>query len=110
MWEFDFTPICTILAGPNGSGKSSAAQLWLNVPGEVVNTDVVARLINPDKPEAASVARNRPLARLSTSGKAAVDQSFSKPGMTTEKSWRRSERLAAPSTFGSIWEATSSST
>ena len=56
MWEFDFTPICTILAGPNGSGKSSAAQLWLTVPGEVVNADVIARLINPDKPEAASVA------------------------------------------------------
>lgn len=59
MPELDYTPICSILAGPNGSGKSSTALQWLNVPGEVVNVDEFARLINPEKPEIASVAAAR---------------------------------------------------
>jgi predicted ABC-type ATPase len=59
MTDADFAPICTVLAGPNGSGKSSAARNWLNVPGEIVNADVIARLINPEQPEAASRAAGR---------------------------------------------------
>jgi len=59
MTDAEFAPICTVLAGPNGSGKSSAARNWLNVPGEIVNADVIARLIKPEQPEAASRAAGR---------------------------------------------------
>lgn len=52
MTDADFASICTVLAGANGSDKSSAARNWLNVPGEIVNADVIARLINPEQPEA----------------------------------------------------------
>lgn len=50
--------VCTIFGGPNGSGKSSIFDA-LAPPGEFVNTDVVARRINPDNPEAASLAAGR---------------------------------------------------
>ncbi len=60
------TPICTILGGPNGSGKSSLYRA-LDLPGEFVNADLVARRIDPVDPEAASVAAGRTvLERLST--------------------------------------------
>lgn len=52
------TPICTILGGPNGSGKSSLYRA-LDLPGEFVNADLVARRIDPVDPEAASVAAGR---------------------------------------------------
>lgn len=65
MSEHPFSPICTILAGANGSGKSSAAELWLNLPGETVHADQLARLIDPQDPEAVSIAAARAaLARL----------------------------------------------
>ncbi|CAO4152701.1 Zeta toxin domain-containing protein [Methylorubrum thiocyanatum] len=51
-------PICTILGGPNGSGKSSLYRA-LDLPGEFVNADLVARRIDPVDPEAASVATGR---------------------------------------------------
>lgn len=60
-----FQPVLTILAGPNGSGKTTLFER-LNPPGEQVNADRIARLINPFHPEAASVeAARATLLRLS---------------------------------------------
>jgi predicted ABC-type ATPase len=57
-------PVCTIVAGPNGSGKSTLIP-YLSPPGEMVNADEIARLLNPDHPEAASLPAGRAvLARL----------------------------------------------
>lgn len=47
----------TIIAGPNGAGKSTftrAIQEALEVP--VIDPDREARLLQPDKPEAAALA------------------------------------------------------
>ena len=51
-------PVCTIIGGPNGSGKSTIYDR-LVLPGRLLNADVVARRINPDRPEAASIAAGR---------------------------------------------------
>lgn len=60
-----FQPVLTILAGPNGSGKTTLFER-LNPPGEQVNADRIARLINPTNPEAASAeAARATLLRLS---------------------------------------------
>lgn len=60
-----FQPVLTILAGPNGSGKTTLFER-LNPPGEQVNADRIARLINPIHPEAASAeAARATLVRLS---------------------------------------------
>lgn len=48
-----FQPICTILAGPNGSGKTTLFER-LAPPGEQVNADRIARILNPDAPESAT--------------------------------------------------------
>lgn len=50
--------VCTILGGPNGSGKSSIYRA-LAPPGEFVNADVIARRMNPDDPEGASLSAGR---------------------------------------------------
>jgi predicted ABC-type ATPase len=39
-------PICTILGGPNDSGKSTIYDT-LDLPGRFINTDIIARGINP---------------------------------------------------------------
>jgi predicted ABC-type ATPase len=51
-------PVCRILGGTNGSGKSSLFEN-LNLPGPFLNADVVARGIDPDNPEGASLAAGR---------------------------------------------------
>jgi len=51
-------PVCTIIGGPNGSGKSTIYGS-LVPPGRFLNGDVIARSINPDRPEAASLAAGR---------------------------------------------------
>lgn len=53
---------CTIVGGPNGSGKSTIFGL-LNLVGQFINADVVARTINPNFPEAASLAAGRVILR-----------------------------------------------
>ena len=58
MEESIAAPVCTVVAGPNGSGKSTLIP-YLNPPGELVNADEIARLIDPDHPEAASVSAGR---------------------------------------------------
>lgn len=58
------TPACTIIGGPNGSGKSTLYDR-LDLPGLFVNADVIARALNPGRPEAASLlAGRRTLAEL----------------------------------------------
>jgi len=58
------TPACTIIGGPNGSGKSTIYDR-LALPGKFVNADVIARGLNPERPEAASLlAGKRTLAEL----------------------------------------------
>ena len=54
----DPRPVCTIIGGPNGSGKSSLHG-WLGITDRFLNADVVARSINPNHPEAASMAAGR---------------------------------------------------
>lgn len=51
-------PVCTIIGGPNGSGKSTIYSR-LGLPGRFLNTDIIARSINPACPEAASIAAGR---------------------------------------------------
>ena len=51
-------PVCTIIGGPNGSGKSSIYDR-LGTTGRFLNTDVVARSMNPDHPAAASLSAGR---------------------------------------------------
>jgi predicted ABC-type ATPase len=53
---------CTIVGGPNGSGKSTIFGL-LNLVGQFINADIVARTINPNSPEAASLAAGRVILR-----------------------------------------------
>ena len=59
-------PICTIVGGPNGSGKSTLVESMV-LEGEIVNADVVARMLAPDDPESASVrAAREVILRLGT--------------------------------------------
>ena len=51
-------PSCTILGGANGSGKSSLYET-LRPAGVFVNADILARHINPQRPETASFAAGR---------------------------------------------------
>lgn len=51
-------PVCNILAGANGSGKSSIYR-ELNLPGQFINADVVARHLAPQNPALASVKAGR---------------------------------------------------
>jgi predicted ABC-type ATPase len=53
-------PILTVFAGPNGSGKSSISQR-LEFEGRLnlLDTDAIARRINPDDPRAAAVEAGR---------------------------------------------------
>lgn len=51
---------CVIVGGPNGAGKSTFAYEYLTVHRyEYVCADEFAKQINPEKPEAASVAAGR---------------------------------------------------
>ena len=54
--------VCTILGGPNGSGKSSIYRA-LSPPGEFLNADLIARRLNPDDPESASLPVGREVLR-----------------------------------------------
>jgi len=57
-------PACTIIGGPNGSGKSTIYDR-LELPGQFVNADLIARGLNPERPETASLlAGRRALAEL----------------------------------------------
>lgn len=51
-------PICTILGGPNGAGKSSLFAA-LDLPGQFINADQIAKSISPQNPEAASLEAGR---------------------------------------------------
>jgi predicted ABC-type ATPase len=51
-------PVCTIFGGANGSGKSTLIQS-MAPPGELVNADEIARLIDRARPENASLAAGR---------------------------------------------------
>ncbi len=51
-------PECVILAGPNGGGKSSIFNR-LTPPGKFINADLIARDIDPSKPESASLRAGR---------------------------------------------------
>ncbi len=51
-------PVCTVIGGANGSGKSTIFDR-LVLPGRLLNADVVARSINPDRPDLASIAAGR---------------------------------------------------
>ena len=53
-------PTCTIIGGPNGSGKSTIYDR-LELPGLFLNADVIARRLNPGRPEAASLSAGRQL-------------------------------------------------
>jgi predicted ABC-type ATPase len=53
-----FQPVMTLLAGPNGSGKTTLHE-WLNPPGEQINADKIARLIDRSHPENAAGAAGR---------------------------------------------------
>src|ERR1700753_4075137 len=60
---------CTILGGTNGSGKSTiyGKAARLQIEGEFVNADVLARRISPAAPETASLrAGKQVIARLSS--------------------------------------------
>ena len=57
-----FDAVCTILGGPNGSGKSSIYSA-ITPPGRFVNADVIARRIDPENPERASVAAGKQVLR-----------------------------------------------
>jgi len=52
------TPICTVFGGANGSGKSTLIRN-MAPPGELVNADEIARLIDRVRPENASLAAGR---------------------------------------------------
>jgi len=43
-------PVCTILGGPNGAGKSSLFAA-LDLPGQFINADQIAKSISPQNPE-----------------------------------------------------------
>lgn len=51
-------PACTIIGGPNGSGKSTIYNNLLP-PGRFLNADIIARGINPNRPEDVSIAAGR---------------------------------------------------
>jgi predicted ABC-type ATPase len=62
-----FVASCTILGGTNGSGKSTIYEqaARLQIEGEFVNADILARRISPDSPETASLrAGKQVIARL----------------------------------------------
>jgi predicted ABC-type ATPase len=56
--EVPGSPVCTIIGGPNGSGKSTIYGR-LAPPGRFLNADVIARGINPGRPEAAFISAGR---------------------------------------------------
>lgn len=56
-------PICTIIAGPNGAGKSTIFSL-IELPGEFINADDIARRLNPENPDQASFQAGREAIRV----------------------------------------------
>lgn len=58
MIESVVAPLCTVFGGANGSGKSTIIRS-MAPPGELVNADEIARLINPRFPESVSIAAGR---------------------------------------------------
>jgi len=51
-------PVCTVFGGANGSGKSTLIRS-ISPPGELVNADEFARLLDPYHPELAAIAAGR---------------------------------------------------
>lgn len=51
-------PVCTVFGGANGSGKSTLIRS-MAPPGELVNADEIARLLDRAHPESASLAAGR---------------------------------------------------
>lgn len=55
-------PTLYILAGPNGAGKTTASRYLLPLvfhTGSFINADIIAARMNPQNPEAASIAAGR---------------------------------------------------
>jgi predicted ABC-type ATPase len=55
-------PTLYILAGPNGAGKTTASRYLLPevFKAEIfINADIIAAQMNPENPEAASIAAGR---------------------------------------------------
>ena len=55
-------PTLYILAGPNGAGKTTASRYLLPDVFKTdifINADIIAAKMNPDNPEAASIAAGR---------------------------------------------------
>lgn len=86
-------PVLTIIAGPNGSGKSSLTATGLFGVTKIVDPDAIARLINPDNPEAASTR----------AGKRALDQR--KDLLAKQESFVVETTLSGNSTLSLIDEA-----
>lgn len=57
------SPTCTIIAGPNGAGKSTVYHL-IELPGEFINADDIARKISPVDPDSASFQAGREALRM----------------------------------------------
>jgi predicted ABC-type ATPase len=51
-------PVCTVFGGANGSGKSTLIKS-MAPPGELVNADEIARLLDRKRPEDVSIAAGR---------------------------------------------------
>ncbi|RCW41616.1 putative ABC-type ATPase [Paenibacillus prosopidis] len=52
-------PHMTVFAGTNGAGKSTITDVLAHQVGEVIDTDAIAKRMNPDNPEAAAVKAGR---------------------------------------------------
>lgn len=53
-------PTLTLIAGPNGSGKSTLTE-WVDLEGRglLLDTDAIARTMNPAAPQRAAIAAGR---------------------------------------------------
>ncbi len=62
----EFVASCTIISGTNGSGKSTIYDeaVRLQIQGEFVNADLLARNISPNAPETASFKAGKQVVSL----------------------------------------------
>lgn len=63
MTDRAIVPSATIIAGPNGAGKSTIYSL-VDLPGEFINADDIARRLNPTDPDSASFQAGREALRI----------------------------------------------
>jgi predicted ABC-type ATPase len=52
-------PHMTVFAGTNGAGKSTITDILAHQVGEVIDTDAIAKRMNPERPEAVAVTAGR---------------------------------------------------